>query len=311
MLQERHALVLILLAVLQLSLAVFTLIEDRWHGGFKAEVKLEAPVELQNWTVHLVFDQPVEGLLVPSVWQYDVTELSSLEYLVHSEEWNAHVRAGRKLTLHIAGTPQSHATPVTHIKDTYNRRGEYDFVFHHTHDLLLVITENDCYTISMGDDDIIVLWINHRHSFMVKVILTYMSVLEKTIEHEPDKVIHSSLLEMRKTYGDLLADYHCLDKRVGHVAIDEEILYYYYYYHHHHYYYYYYHHYYYYYYHHHHQHHYYYFYYYHHYYFYYYYYYYHHYYHHHHHHHHHYYYYYYHHHHHYYYYYTSTLLLLI
>ncbi|KAK7473967.1 hypothetical protein BaRGS_00034796 [Batillaria attramentaria] len=208
MLQERHALVLILLAVLQLSLAVFTLIEDRWHGGFKAEVKLEAPVELQNWTVHLVFDQPVEGLLeqlppwvhstvyalfyyshVPSVWQYDVTELSSLEYLVHSEEWNAHVRAGRKLTLHIAGTPQ---------------------------DLLLVITENDCYTISMGDDDIIVLWMNHRHSFM--------SVLEKTIEHEPDKVIHSSLLEMRKTYGDLLADYHCLDKRVGHVAIDEENL---------------------------------------------------------------------------------------
>ncbi|KAK7460764.1 hypothetical protein BaRGS_00038811, partial [Batillaria attramentaria] len=228
-LEERHALVLILLAVLQLSLAVFTLIEDRWHGGFKAEVKLEAPVELQNWTVHLVFDQPVEGLLeqlppwvhstvyalfyyspVPSVWQYDVTELSSLEYLVHSEEWNAHVRAGRKLTLHIAGTPQVSLDTPIYVCAYFEHLGNNDCGT----DLLLVITENDCYTISMGDDDIIVLWINHRHSFM--------SVLEKTIEHEPDKVIHSSLLEMRKTYGDLLADYHCLDKRVGHVAIDEE-----------------------------------------------------------------------------------------
>ncbi|KAK7469665.1 hypothetical protein BaRGS_00036335 [Batillaria attramentaria] len=79
----------------------------------------------------------------------------------------------------------------------------FEFIFHDQHDLLLIINNDNCYFANLSD--MYNGFLEQDKADILKEL--YMKIGRGT-------VAPSSIQEMRDTYNDLLADFHCADKHI-------------------------------------------------------------------------------------------------
>eukprot|EP00916_Digyalum_oweni_P002688 GHVL01004932.1.p1 GENE.GHVL01004932.1~~GHVL01004932.1.p1 ORF type:complete len:124 (-),score=3.24 GHVL01004932.1:76-447(-) len=83
----------------------------------------------------------------------------------------------------------------------------FEFIYHQTKNLLLAVHGGDCYFISVENTAKWRLDFADKHDTEV--------LLKAYIQLNDSKHIHpSSLDDVRNTYQDLLADFHCLHKQI-------------------------------------------------------------------------------------------------